>query len=181
MARVPYLDRADLRPEDRDIYDDLTAQRGEVINLFRALAHTPALLRPLLGYSTALRQRLRLDPWLRELAILTVGRLAGVEYEFTHHWNIARGLGVPREKLTALEGERFMEDPVWSEEERAVLRYSAEATQRVHVSEETFSGLARFLDTPRIVELVQVVAYYNMIVRILAPLAIDLEPGRTRV
>lgn len=180
MARVPYLDRADLAPEDRDIYDDLLAQRGEVINLFRALAHTPGLLRRLLGYSTALRQTLRLDPWLRELAILTVGRVTGVEYEFTHHWHIARSLGVPREKLEALEGSHVEDSPLWTGEERAVVRYSAEVTRGVATREETFRALRRFLDVPRLVELVQVVAYYNMIVRILGPLEIDLEPERTR-
>ncbi len=179
MARVPYLDRDGLRPEERDIFDGLEARRGEVINLFRALAHAPEALRLLLPYSTCVRYELSLRPELRELAILTVGRICAAEYEFTHHWNEARRIGVPREKLEAL-GE-YEQTPVFSAEERAVIRYAAEVTRAIRVSDPTFEALRGFLSTRQIVELVQVVAYYNMIVRILEPLQIELEPGRTRV
>lgn len=179
MARVPYLSREDLRPEDRDIFDGLVARRGEVINLFRALAHTPDALRRLVPFSTCVRFHLTLPPVLRELAILTVGRISGAEYEFTHHWNDARRIGIPREKLEALGA--YEDAAVFTGQERAVIRYSAEATENVRVSDPTFEALRSFLDTRRIVELVQVVAYYNMVVRILEPLRIELEPGRIRV
>ncbi len=175
MARVPYLTRDDLRAEDREIYDSLVAERGEVLNLFRVLAHAPDLLRRLLGYSTGIRYRLTLDPALRELAILTVGRLCGAEYECTHHWHIARKAGVPREKLDALAD--YERAPVFTDRERAVIRYSVEATRSVRVAEATFDALRGFLSTAQIVELVQLVAYYNMIARILEPLKVDLEPG----
>jgi alkylhydroperoxidase family enzyme len=175
LARVPYLDREDLRPEDGDIYDDLVARRGSVANLFRVLAHSPGLLRRLLGYSDYVRHNLSLDPHLRELAILTVGRVCGVEYEFTHHWYIARSIGLPQEKLDALGG--WEGAAVFTDRECAVIRYSEEATRDIRVRDETFNALRDFLDIRQIVELVQVVGYYNMIVRILAPLGVELEPG----
>ncbi len=179
MARVPYLSRDDLRPDDRQIFDDLMAERGEVLNLFRALANTPEALRRLLPYSTYVRFQTTLDPHLRELAILTVGRITGAEYEYTYHWNAARGLGIPRDKLDALA--EYEHAPAFTAEERAVIRYSVEATRSVRVSDPTFEALRGFLETRQIVELVEVVAYYNMIVRILEPLGIELEPGRTRL
>ena len=178
MARVPYLDREDLQPGDREIYDDLIATRGSVLNLFRVLAHTPVLLRRLLGYSTALRTTLSLDPRLRELAILTVGRVSGAIYEYTHHWNIARRLGIPREALDALAD--FERSSAFSDPERAVIRYSEEATRAVRVSDATFDALGGFLSARQIMEVVQVVAYYNMIVRILEPVGVTLEAGVTR-
>ena len=178
MARVPYLDREDLPPGDREIYDDLVATRGSVLNLFRVLAHTPLLLRRLLGYSSALRNDLSLDARLRELAIMTVGRICGATYEYTHHWNSARRLGIPREKLEGLEA--YQRDPTFSAEERAVIRYSEEATRAVRVGQATFDALREFFSPRQIMELVQVVAYYNMIVRILEPVDVALEPGVTR-
>jgi len=177
MARVPYLTREDLRPEDRDIYDRLTAGRGEVANLFRVLAHAPGPLRLLVEYSTCLRTSLTLDPVLRELAIMTVGHVAGVDYEFTHHWEIARRVGVPVEKLEALAD--YERSAAFSDQERAVIRYSVETTRAVRVGDTVFAALRAFLDVEQIVELVQVVAYYNMVVRILEPLGVELEPGRT--
>ena len=44
------------------------------------------------------------------------------------------------------------------------------------VSDATFDALRDFLDQEQILELVLNVAFYNMVVRILVPLKIDLEP-----
>jgi alkylhydroperoxidase family enzyme len=178
MARLPYLDREDLQLEDQDIYDGLAAKRGSVINLFRVLAHAPELLRRLLTYSDYLRHGLNLDPSLRELAILTVGRVCRVDYEFTHHWRIASGIGLSKEKLEALGA--WERAAVFTDAERAVIRYAEEVTRDIRVRDETFNALRRFLDARQIVELVEVVAYYNMIVRILEPLNVELEPGMTK-
>src|SRR5271157_3839675 len=103
MARVPYLNREDLPEADRAIFDRLEEERGgPVANIFRTLAHTPNLLKRFASLGGHLRHRTQLDPTLRELAILTVGRLTNAQYEFVHHWNIALRAGVPREKLERL-------------------------------------------------------------------------------
>ena len=175
-ARVPYLNREDLPESDRDIFDNLIAERGQPVgNIFRTLAHTPNLLRRFLALGGELRNKTALDPKLRELALLTVGRIANAEYEFVHHWNLARRVGVSPEKLEALAD--WEKSPVYSDEERAVIRYADEATTNVRVSDATWNALGRFLDTRRTMELVQNVAFYNMVVRVLVPAGVELEPG----
>src|SRR5580658_4108920 len=153
MARVPYLNREDLPEADREIFDNLAAERGSVGNIFRTLAHTPKLLRRFMALGGELRNGTALDPKLRELAIMTVGRLTNAEYEFVHHWNLARRAGVPREKLEALAD--WEKSPVFSDDDRAVIRYADEATNNVKVSDATWNALKSFLDTRRIMELVQ--------------------------
>jgi alkylhydroperoxidase family enzyme len=75
-ARVPYLNRDDLPETDRVIFDNLAAERGGTVgNIFRALAHTPNLLRRFCQIGSELRNKTALDPKLRELAICTVGLL----------------------------------------------------------------------------------------------------------
>lgn len=177
-ARVPYLNRDDLPEKDREIFDNLTRERGNVGNIFRALANTPNLLRRFLALGGELRNGTALDPKLRELALLTVGRLAEAEYEFTHHWNLARSVGVSREKLEALAD--FEKAPVFDDQERAVMRYAVEATRNVKVSDATWNALKAFLDTRRMMDLVQNVAFYNMVVRVLVPVGVELEEGVTR-
>jgi alkylhydroperoxidase family enzyme len=61
-------------------------------------------------------------------------------------------------------------------QERAVIRYAAEATQQVTVASATFEALRTFLDDRQLLELVLNVAFYNMIVRVLVPLEVELEP-----
>jgi alkylhydroperoxidase family enzyme len=173
-ARVPYLNREDLLEADREIFDNLTAERGSVGNIFRALAHTPNLLRRFLQLGAELRHKTALDPKLRELAICTVGMVTDAQYEFVHHWNLARSVGVPREQLEAL-GD-WEKSPKFSDHERAVIRYAVEATGNVRVADATWNALKTFLDTRRLMELVQNVAFYNMVVRVLVPVGVELEP-----
>jgi len=176
MARVPYLNREDLPEKYREIFDRVAEQRGQPVgNIYRTLAHTPNLLKRFVSLGGHLRSRTALDPKLRELAILTVGRLTNAEYEFVHHWNIALRAGVPREQLEQL-GD-FETAQAFDEHERAVMRYAVEATSNVKVSDATFNTLRSFLDDRRILELAQSVAFYNMVVRILVPLGVELEPG----
>ncbi len=107
--------------------------------------------------------------------LLTVGRLADAQYEFVHHWNLARRVGIPREKLEALAD--FEKSPLFNDEERAVMRYAVETTTNVRVTDQTWNALKNFFDTRRLMELVQNVAFYNMVVRVLVPCGVELEPG----
>jgi len=176
-ARLPYIDRESLPEADREIYDRLTRERGgaPVGNIFRTLANAPNLLRRFNALGGELRNGTQLDPKLRELALMTVGRLTDAEYEFTHHWNISLQVGVKREQLEHLA--QFETSPLFNDHERAVMRYAVEATRDVKVSDEVFSGLRGFLDDRRIMELVMNVAFYNAVVRILVPCGVELESG----
>ena len=173
MARLPYLDREQLSEDDREIFDDMLERFGRLHNLHRAIAHSPVLLRGLLHWGEAIRRSTRLDPIWRELAIMTVGRLTQCEYEYVHHQGIAQRVGVRPEQLDRLEA--WENDSAFTEQERAVIRYATEATQQVQVSDAAFGALRSFLDAEQIVQLVLVVGHFNMVVRILMPLEIELE------
>jgi alkylhydroperoxidase family enzyme len=180
MARLPYLNREDLPEADREVFDRLIKERKNPVgNIFRMLAHTPKLLRRFLALGGELRNGTVLDPKLRELALMTVGRLTKAEYEFTHHWNLALRVGVSHEQLEHLE--EFETSPLFNDQERLVMRYALEATINVAVSDATFEALRKSLDTRCLMELVQNVAFYNMVVRILVPLGVEVEPGVRRL
>ncbi len=174
-ARLPYIDREGLPESDREIYDRLVRDRGgaPVGNIFRTLANAPNLIRRFNALGGELRNRTELDPRLRELALMTVGRLTNAEYEFTHHWNISLTVGVKREQLEHLA--EFETSPLFNDQERAVMRYAADATRDVNVSDAVFNALRGFLDNRKIMELVMNVAFYNAVVRILVPCGVELE------
>jgi alkylhydroperoxidase family enzyme len=176
MAKLPYLGRGDLPENERFIWDDFVKVRGtEPGNIHRTIANAPNLLRRFVDLANELRNGTQLDPKLRELALLTVGRLTGAEYEFVHHWNMALRLGVQREQLEELA--HFEASAEFNQDERAVMRYAAEATISVKVSDATFEALHRFLDNRRIMELVMNVAVYNAVARIIVPCGVELEQG----
>ena len=179
MARLPYLTRDDLPEADREIYDRFVQERGsQPGHVHRIVANAPNLLRRFLGLANELRNGTQLDPRLRELALMTVGRIAEAEYEFTHHWNIALRVGVRREQLEHLAD--FETSPLFNEQERAVMRYAAQVTTNVNVGDATFNALRGFLDNRKIMELAMNVAFYNAVVRILVPMGVELESGAKR-
>jgi alkylhydroperoxidase family enzyme len=178
-ARLSYLTRNDLPEADRSIWDDFVRVRGsEPGHIHRTIAHAPNLLRRFVDLANELRGGTQLEPKLRELALMTVGRITGAEYEFVHHWNMSLRLGVKREQLEHLED--FESAAVFNDHERAVMRYAAEATRNVQVSEGTFNALRGFLDNRRIMELVMNVALYNAVARVIVPCGVELEAGVTK-
>ncbi len=173
MARLSYLERDDLPELERGVFDDLLKQRGSIGNIFRVVAHSPLLLRRMLYFSDGLRNRTKLDPRYRELAIMTVGRLTECEYEYVHHQAFAQRVGVRPEQVEKLTN--WETDPAFNEQERAVIRYATEVTEQVRVSDDTFNALRDFLDDEQIVELTLNTGFYNMVVRFLLPMQVDLE------
>src|SRR6516164_63088 len=154
MARLPYLDRSDLLPE----HQDLLARN---LNLFRVLA------RSLNTLARFIRDGSRLDPRLRELAILQVGYLTRSAWEFSHHVRIGREVGVSDDEIRAVadetEGRPTALDPL----AKAVLRAAREMTLELAVSDETFAALRRGLDNERLTDLIVTISFYNGLVRLL--------------
>jgi alkylhydroperoxidase family enzyme len=175
-ARLPYLTRNDLPEADRDIWNNFVKSRGtEPGHIHRTVANAPNLLRQFVALADELRNGTQLDPKLRELALMTVGRLTGAEYEFVHHWNMSLRLGIRREQLEQLA--EFETSSAFTPQERAVMRYAAEATANVKVSDSTFEALRNFLDNRRLMDHVMNVAFYNAVARVIVPCRIELEPG----
>ena len=173
MARLRYIDRDDLPEDKRYLFDNLSRDGGRVGNLFRVLGHSPQLLHQFMRLGSDLRSRTKLDPRLRELAILTVGRLTEAAYEYVHHVAIARRVGVTEEQIDGLPvWERH---PAFNEQERAVIRYATAVTRDIRVPDEAFVAVRAFLDDEQMVELTLNIAYYNLVVRFLEPMQVDLE------
>jgi alkylhydroperoxidase family enzyme len=169
MARVPYLDTSDLAPEDQELL-----KRN--IALHRALANSPKGLRAFGALGQFIRHTSRLDPRLRELAILQVGWLARAPYEWSHHVKIGRDFGVSDDDIRALIAETAGKPSKLEPLAKLVLKAAREMTSDLAVSKETFAALAKDLDNERLVDLVITIAFYNAVVRLLGSLEIDVEP-----
>ena len=169
MARLPYLDRSDLAPEFQDLLK-------RAINLNRALAHSPNAARAFNGVGNFIRHGSRLDPRLREMAILQVGYLARSPYEYSHHVKIGRDFGVSDDDIRAItdesEGRPSKLEPLAT----AVLRAAREMTIDLAISDRTFAELRQDLDNEHLTDLVLTISFYNAVVRVLATLQIDVEP-----
>ncbi len=169
MARLPYLNVEDLAPADRDLL-------ARPINLFRLMVHSPGGARAFHGLGRYIRFESPLDARLREMAIIQIGWLTRVEYEFTHHVKIGRDFGVTTSDIRAIIDETAGRPTSLAPLERAVLRAAREMTHGLAASEQTFAELRQGLDERAVTDLVIVISFYNAVVRFLTTMQIDNEP-----
>src|SRR6201987_6321328 len=123
MARVPYLEVSDLAPE----FQDLLKRR---ITLNQALVNSPNAARAFDGLGMFIRFRSKLDPRLRELAILQVGWLARSPYEWSHHVKLGHDFGVSDDDIRALIDDTAGRPTQFDASSRTVLRAAREMTQQ---------------------------------------------------
>ncbi|NBT35290.1 MAG: carboxymuconolactone decarboxylase family protein [Betaproteobacteria bacterium] len=171
-----------LLPADIEEPADLVAairQRrgGELLKLDRMLLHSPALAEGWNAYLGAVRTGLSVPLKLRELAMCGVAILNGAEYEFEHHSPIfIEAGGTPEQALAIrqIDSETF---PVglFPELEQDVLALTREMTRDIRVAGALKRRLVRALGVQQTVELVAVVATYNMVSRFLVALSIESE------
>ena len=173
MARLPLLP---IEPADEvtaAVFETFRREGRDPIALYRALAHSPLMLRAYAGLAQGLRYEAQTPRALRELMILRTAQLTGSEYEWAHHRAMAAANDVPEEKVRALAAWRS--STLFDERERAALR-SVEEIHDVALSDEAFAELERAMGTPATVELVLLTAFYEAVARIIQALGLEVEP-----
>jgi alkylhydroperoxidase family enzyme len=170
VARLPYVDAAQAPEPVRD-----ALARVPPLNIFRMMANAETAFRPWLRWGAALLGQLQLDPRLRELAILRVARLTPhAEYEWVQHVPIAIAVGVTDAQVQALERDE-PEAECFSEDERAVLRFTTEVLRDAQAADPTLERLAVVLSPREIVELLMVIGQYMMVARVMATTRMELD------
>jgi AhpD family alkylhydroperoxidase len=164
MPRVPYIEEAD-HPELAPLVARIKAERGKVLDLYKVLLHSPAVMEGWLGFFTAIRQKTTLGGRHRELAILRVAILNGADYEYQAHVPFALKEGTSKEQIAALKAWQL--SPLFDAAERAVLAYTDTMTKEIQVPEELFAQVQKHFDAQELVELTAIVAGYNLVSRFL--------------
>ncbi len=131
----------------------------------------------MLSLGRYMRDGSRLDPRLRELAILQVGCLVGARYEFYHHVKIGFDFGVTEADVDAVIAETRGEHTALGQLERAVLRMARQLTGEIRLDWDTFAFLEQSLGREQLVDLALIIGHYNSVVRLIACFEVDLEPG----
>jgi len=174
MTRIPYADPDAVA--DRELVEAILKRRGgRLIDLDRMLLHSPALAKGWNAHLGQVRTGLALPDKLRELAILAVAVINGADYEFEQHQPVFVAGGGTQAQIDALRDvdAAVTNIAVFDVAERAVLALSVEMTRKVKVDEATFAAAREALGSDQaIVEMVGVVATYNMVSRFLVGLGI---------
>lgn len=168
-------------PEDEELrltYEKMAATTGPVggvLNVFKTVAHNPRLLRAWMRMGTVLLAPggVALSPRLREIAILRIAQQCGSEYEFAHHIPIAEAVGLSQDEISSLQD--FDESPLFSELDRAVIRYTDALAAMSPDGPDLARELKRWLSDRELVELSFSIGHWGMVARVLVPLEVPVD------
>lgn len=147
------------------------------LSLNRALLHHERMARRFNAYFSQLMFEHRLPARLRELVVMRVAWTTGSVYEWTQHWDLATGLGVPEGDLLALRGG-WPAHPGFSLAERAALEATDDVVAHGRISPSAWERCAaRLDDAEQLVELVLAIAGWRMVATVVESLAVPLEDG----
>jgi 4-carboxymuconolactone decarboxylase len=155
-------------------YPDTKAEPG-ILNIERMFGHIPADLGVPFGmFSKAVITDTTLPPLLRELAILRVGHLSRCAYELHQHNAFARYLGMPEEKIAAIE--IGPDAKIFDPQERAVLNFVDDLVLHVRPSDAALSAVREHLPLPALFALLLTTGQYMLVSRILETTGVPIEP-----
>ncbi len=187
MARVTYLDTDD--PEAGEVLKAMAARieaasgtatpDAKVPNLLRALAHSPRLLDVQTQVGDALWNTTQIDRRIQELVILRVAQVRGSDYEWGRHVGMASFVGVPDEKVAALD--RWAEAPELTAAERAAVGLADVVAREGDAPQGAIDAVLEHFSERQLVELTMLAASYVMLATVLRVLRIDQEPNDPRL
>ena len=160
MSRISRLDRSEVTPDMAALYDKAFAQRGNVPNMFRVMAHRPEIFATMQAHFGAVLNTGTVSTKLKELIIVRTSQLNVTPYCLASHTILARGLGWTDDQLTHLADWPHRED--FTPAEKAALRLAETVTRDAHgLSDEQYSELRTFYNEGEIVELLCAIGLFN--------------------
>ncbi|MEA2160477.1 MAG: hypothetical protein QOD66_2857 [Solirubrobacteraceae bacterium] len=142
-------------------------------NLFATLARHRRLFRGWLWFAGSLMPGGRLPRADTELVILRVAHNCGCEYEWRHHQRLARTAGLNAEQVDRIRAGTDVRD--WSERQALLLRVADELHERREIPDDLWAALSNELAEVEIIELVMLIAHYEMLATVIQSLGIALD------
>lgn len=176
MARVPLIEEAKHPELAESIAKIKGARGGRLINIYRLMLHSPALANAWFDLNQAVRYGTEIDGQSRELAVIRVAILNGVEYvQRAHGPAYALKEGLTPEQVAALWDWRASQ--LFNAQQRALLAYTDAMTENIEVTDDVFDNARKHFSERQIVELTMLIGAYNMLTRFLKALKVDPEPS----
>lgn len=175
MPVIPYLPQELQEPEA--LVQAIRARRGgHLLNLDRLLLHSPTFTEGWGELLARVRNALALDANLRELAICTVAACCGADYELHHHRRPFIASGGTAQQLEALCDLLAATDrpDLFDARQQRVIRLALGMT-RNQPEPTLLQALRADLGESGLVELVGVIAAYNMVARFVVALGVEVE------
>jgi uncharacterized peroxidase-related enzyme len=175
MSRISRLERSEVSADLQALYDRAFAQRGNVPNMFRVMAHRPEIFSTMMAHFAAVLNTGTVSTKLKELIIVRTSQVNQTPYCLASHTILARSFGWNDEQLAHLAEWRERSD--FTPAEKAALRLAETVTRDAHaMTDEQFAELREYYSEGEIVELLCAIGLFNYFNRFND--ALRMEPTR---
>jgi 4-carboxymuconolactone decarboxylase len=165
MSRLPRITAA-----AGDVAERIRLRRGGSLRpVDEMLLHSPQVADGWNSLLGAVRGATTLSDDVSELVVMRVAALTRAEYEWQAHREAAAAAGLSPAQTDALR-RADAADGGFDERQRAVLALTDAMTSEIKVSAELFAQLSLMFDSRQLLELVAMVAAYNMVTRFVVAL-----------
>ena len=175
MARLPNVNRDELKPEDQQYYDEIVGSRGSVRGPYGILLHSPQLAARVAHTGTFVRFEFDVPEALKELVIITTAREITSQYEFSAHARLAREAGVSEETIQAIAKGTAPQG--LSGDEEILVRYTKELVKDHKISDATFNAVKDRFGVQDTVNFTGLIGHYLLVGQILLAFDVELAPG----
>jgi len=174
MARVRLLGEDEAGDSAEFIAKVRRGRRGNLLNIYRLLLHSPPLASAWFDLLNAVRWKTTLHGRLREIVIIRIAYVNDAQYCLAQHIPaLALADGMTRAECDALADWRAAS--LFSGSERAALAFTDAMTRDIRVPDDVFADVRRHFDERQIVELSVLIGAYNMHTRVQEALQLDQE------
>lgn len=175
MSRISRLDRNQVTPDLQALFDKVFAQRGNVPNMFRVMAHRPEIFATMQAHFGAVLNTGTVPTKLKELIIVRTSQINDTPYCLASHTILARSFGWSDDQLEHLG--KWPDRSDFSAAEKAALRLAETVTRDAHaVTNQQFAELCSFFSEGEIVELLCAIGLFNYFNRFNN--ALQMEPTK---
>lgn len=172
--RIPPLEQKDWSPEAAELMKPFLKQ-GRIFNIFKTLTNHPDLAKRWLVFANHILGKSTLAVRERELIILRIGFLCQSGYEWGQHVLIARQAGMTDAEIRSCKTGPTT--PGLSELDRLLLQATDELRADAHVSDTTWAGLSKLLNTKQMMDVVFTVGQYNLVSMALNSFGVQADEG----
>lgn len=160
MSRISRVNRSEISEEMNALFDKIYAERGNVPNMFRVMAHRPEIFATMQAHFAAVLNTGTLPKRLKELIIVRTSQLNETPYCLASHTRLAKNLGWSDDQLTCLADWPRRDD--FTAAEKAALRLAETVTRDAHsLSDDQFAELRACYSEGEIVELLCAIGLFN--------------------
>lgn len=160
---------------DRDFETAPGIATGAPGNFETVLAQVPDVLEHVVrGFNLWYSPDRKLDPFLKEIALLRVGWTCQCRFIYSQHCKVMRGMGASEQQIEAISS--WQTSDLFDGRQKAVLAYAdALALEHGRIADRAFAELKSHLSEIEIIELAYVTSMYVMFAGIAKSMRLEFD------